>query len=133
MASRKEPGDIIDDVNGLVRVLGEKCSTCIFRPDNPMRLEPGYLQRIIRDNVENGALLTCHQTLPYGDFPDFGPAACRGFWESHGQHTIAGVIAEYMIGIIEIEPPKKENDEQVQPGREAEPAEHCHEQEEAQG
>jgi hypothetical protein len=129
--NRKQPGDILDDVTGLVRVLDEKCITCVFRSGNPMHLEPGYLQGIIRDNVGAGALLTCHKTLPYGDHPEFGPAACHGFWESHGKHTTAGIIAENFIGITYIKPPK-EHDEQVQAGREAEPTADRHEPEAGQ-
>lgn len=105
----KDAGDIVDDVTRKVRVLSEKCSTCIFWPGNRMHLSEGYLQDIIRGNVEVGSLLTCHQTLPYGDFPDFGSAACRGFWESHGQNTVAGIMAKYIIGITEVDPPRKGN------------------------
>ena len=111
MTRRKEPGDIIDDATGLVRVLSEKCSTCIFRKGNLMYLREGQLEEIIRSNVESGSLLTCHKTLPYGDHPAFGPAACRGFWDGYADQTLAGIWAKHIIGTIEIEPPAKDNDE----------------------
>lgn len=109
-------------------MFSEKCSTCIFWPGNRMHLREGYLQDIIRENVERGALLTCHQTLPYGDALD-EPTACHGFWSGYGLKTTAGIIARFAIGIIFVNPPKKEYSEQVQAGRQAEPAGNRHEQE----
>lgn len=63
---------------GKPRVLAEKCATCILRPGDPMHLGAARVREVIRANLEAGALLTCHSTLPYGDHPEVGEAACRG-------------------------------------------------------
>jgi hypothetical protein len=99
------PGDTRDPVTGLCRVLSEMCSTCVFRPGNPMHLEPGRLAEIVKANRDRETLLTCHQTLPYGDHPDFGPASCFGFWERFGKDLLAGRLAR-MIGIQRVKPPE---------------------------
>lgn len=74
-------------MGGRARLLTEKCSTCVFRPGNPMRLREGRLRDLIRDNLDAGAVLICHQTLPYGDHPEAGEAMCRGFWDAYGTQT----------------------------------------------
>lgn len=103
-AVNRDPADVLDPA-GKVRVLRKRCTTCVFRPGNLMHLEPGYLEELIRYNVNAGALLTCHQTLPYGDHPDFGPAVCAGFWARHGMKTAAGRIAKHLIGLVRPMPP----------------------------
>ena len=97
---------ILDPVTRKVRVLAEKCSTCIFRPGNLMDLRDGALQEIIQSNLKAGALLTCHQTLPEMKFRyGLDPAACHGFWEGYGRRTTAGRLALAYLGILYIEPP----------------------------
>lgn len=69
---------------GKPRVLAEKCSTCVFRPGNPMHLRPGRLARLVEDNLRAGALLMCHKTT-FGQQPE--EAACRGFLDAFGPHV----------------------------------------------
>jgi hypothetical protein len=107
MAERRHPADVIDCESGKVRVLSRQCPTCIFWPGNAMCLPPGRFEAIIRRNVEVGALLTCHSTLPYGPYPEFGPAVCAGFWARHGMKTAAGRTAKFMLGIVRVDPPKE--------------------------
>lgn len=102
----KDPGDIIDEETRLVRVMAERCSTCVFHPGNMMHLRPGYLADIIEGNIKAGALLTCHQTLPYNSDYDIDPAACRGFWDAYRMRTVAGIMAEFSIGITEVPIPE---------------------------
>jgi hypothetical protein len=101
-----EPGDLIDPQTGKVRVLAHRCYTCIFRPDDPMHLGPERTRQVIQDNLDKNALLTCHQTLPYGDHPGFGPAACAGFWAAHKNDVLAGRLAQLLLGVITVPPPK---------------------------
>lgn len=61
-------------------LLSDQCSTCVFRPGNPMRLRPGRLRELVRDNLAAGALLVCHQTT-YGQTPE--EAMCRRFWDRY--------------------------------------------------
>lgn len=105
MAERRHPADVIDRESGKVRVLSRCCGTCIFRAGNAMALAPGRFEDIIRGNVDAGSLLTCHSTLPYGPYPEFGPAVCAGFWARHGMKTAAGRIAKFMLGVIRVAPP----------------------------
>ena len=89
--------------DGHVRVLARRCSTCLFRRDHPFGADRAT--EVIEANVAAGALLTCHSTLPYGDHPDFGPAACAGFWAQHAMSTAAGRIARFILGVTRIAPP----------------------------
>ncbi|AXK90026.1 hypothetical protein SAMN05421776_11359 [Nocardia farcinica] len=57
-----------------VRVCEDKCSTCIFRPGNLMRLRPGRRSQMVRDALHDEGHITCHSTL---DQPL--SAICRGF------------------------------------------------------
>jgi hypothetical protein len=103
---QRHPADVIDQESGKVRVLLRRCETCVFRPGNPFETRPGRVEELIRRNVDAGALLTCHSTLPYGPYPEFGPAVCAGFWARHGLATAAGRIAKFMLGIVRVAPPE---------------------------
>lgn len=64
--------------DGRVHVLAEQCSTCIFRPGNPMRLQPGRLRCMVREALERDSTIICHSTLgPSGN------AICRGFFDAY--------------------------------------------------
>lgn len=105
-----DDSNIIDEETGKIRVLERMCDTCIFRPGARMSLSTERFDEVERANVERGALLTCHDTLSYGSYPDFGPAACFGFWERHGANVAAGRIA-MLIGILRIAPPGAADEE----------------------
>jgi len=105
MAEHRHPADVIDRDSGHVRVLSRQCTTCIFRPAGRGLFGASRVDEVIRRNVDSGALLTCHSTLPYGPYPEFGPAVCAGFWTRHGLATAAGRIAKFMLGIVRVAPP----------------------------
>ena len=48
-----------------------------------MRLGPERLRVIIGQALAAGSFVVCHDTLTYGDFPDYGPAICRGFFDAY--------------------------------------------------
>lgn len=100
----RDPADLIDPETGKVRVLRKRCATCVFRPGDLMHLGAGRLEDLVEGNLEAGALLTCHATLPYGDYPGFGPAACAGFWARFWRVTAAGRMAR-LIGLVRPMPP----------------------------
>ncbi|WP_433242629.1 hypothetical protein [Actinomadura nitritigenes] len=108
-ARNGEAGDIRDPATGKVRVLGRRCTTCIFRPDDPMFLGEEYTQRIIDANLQADALLTCHQTLPGVAPAGYAPAACNGFFRRHARDVMSGRLA-LMLGVTEIAPPEKDTD-----------------------
>jgi hypothetical protein len=106
--TRRDPADVLDRETGKVRVLRRRCETCVFRAEGREIFGAGRVRDLVRQNIEAGALLTCHSTLPYGPYPEFGPAVCAGFWARHGLSTAAGRIAAFMIGLVRIAPPAGE-------------------------
>ena len=104
---RRAPGDIIDRATGRVRVLSRRCDTCLFRRQGRQMFGEDRVAEVTAANLEAGALLTCHGTLPYGENPDFGPAACAGFWARHHRDVLAGRYALLFLGIIRVDPPRK--------------------------
>lgn len=95
--------------DGKLRVLSGQCSTCVFRPGNPMHLNPGRLRDLVQQNLAADAALVCHQTLTYGDHPGFGPALCRGFFDAYGHLVNLVRIMGRLGGINDtITPPTEE-------------------------
>lgn len=62
---------------GVVRVLTERCDTCIFRPGNLMQLQPGRVRDMVREIKKTDGCIPCHKTL---DFKE--QAICRGQFET---------------------------------------------------
>lgn len=64
-----------------MHVQRERCSTCIYRPGNLMRLQPGRVASMQRDSdsddLLDGGAIVCHQTLQGAQ------AVCRGYFD-HG-------------------------------------------------
>jgi hypothetical protein len=50
---------------------------------DPMHLGPDRTAAFIRQVLDAGSYVVCHDTLTYGDFPDYGPAICRGFFDAY--------------------------------------------------
>lgn len=86
--------------DGSVHVCASKCSTCIFRPGNPMKLEEGRVDRMVRESIEAGSGIICHQTL------DGDNAVCRGFFDVHKHEVQALQLAERLSMMTEVEPVK---------------------------
>lgn len=61
--------------DGRVHVQHSQCSTCIFRPGNPMHLERGVVAHMVTTCEENGGVIPCHKTL------DGLQSVCRGFYD----------------------------------------------------
>lgn len=96
---------VIDPGTRLLRLLSERCSTCIFRAGNPMHLEPGKLQQMVQQALNDGTWIICHQTLSYGDHPDYGGAICRGFADAYGHLAMWIMVARQYNAIVEVPPP----------------------------
>ena len=73
------PQDITDPATGLSRLLSERCSTCILRPGDKMHLGPEQTAAFVRRVLAEGTYVVCHQTLTYGDYPDFGRRSAGAF------------------------------------------------------
>ena len=83
------PQDITDPATGGSRLLSQRCATCILRPGDKMHLGPERLRAIITEALAAGTFVVCHDTLTYGDFPDYGPAICRGFYDAYAAQRYA--------------------------------------------
>lgn len=81
---------------GHVHVCREMCSTCIFRPGNPMYLRSGVVRGMVDAALADDAAITCHQTLG-GD-----TAVCRGFFDRHKTTPLA--LAIELRRLREVEP-----------------------------
>ena len=97
--------DITDPATGLSRLLSERCPTCILRPGDPMHLGPERTAAFIRQVLDAGSYVICHDTLTYGDFPDYGPAICRGFFDGYRDRTPALLILQAGRRLTEVPPP----------------------------
>ena len=89
-----------------VLVNSRRCSTCLFWMDCRSPVSPEKAQEVIDANVANDAVLTCHQTLSYGDYPEFHPAVCGGYWVKYKDKVLAAHIAERFVGILLVDPPE---------------------------
>ena len=100
------PQDITDPATGLSRLLSERCSTCILRPGDKMHLGPEQTAAFVRRVLAEGTFVVCHQTLTYGDNPDFGPAICRGFFDAFACRSPALRLLRAFGRLTEIGPPR---------------------------
>lgn len=88
----------IDPATHKLRVMAEKCSTCIFRPGNKMRLNDGRVAGMLQDIRMRDSYITCHQTLGTGE----PGAICKGGSDAHmGQLER---IARRIDGVLEVQP-----------------------------
>ncbi len=85
------------------RLLSRQCDTCIFRPGNPMHLDPGRLHEMVTTALAEQSFVICHDTLPYGPHPDTPPAICRGFYDRYT--TIRLRLIADLFGYLECDPP----------------------------
>jgi hypothetical protein len=72
------------------------CTSCIYRPDNPLDLE--HLESEVKD--EHGFFnkhRQCHHT------GNKTPACCRGFWNKHKDDFAGGQIAQRLNAVIEVD------------------------------
>lgn len=68
-ADHKQPRhdlSVSDPVLHKTRLLSQQCDTCIFRPGNPMHLNPGRLAAMVAEARTTAGYIICHRTLPYG-------------------------------------------------------------------
>ncbi len=70
-----------------VRVMKEKCKTCIFRPKNLMQLRPGKVESMIKEAIsEPHGSIVCHSTLYANE-----QAVCKGYFDGYKQHGLLQV------------------------------------------
>lgn len=88
-----------------------QCPTCIYRPGNPMHLQAGRLRQLTEEALQQGNQgVICHDTLPYGENPDFGPALCRGFYDQFGPRSNFCRVINRIGGFQEVTPPRGDHE-----------------------
>lgn len=82
-----------------VHVQAKKCETCIYRPGNLMRLDPGRKDQMQADAIREGGVIPCHQTIHGAREQE---SVCRGFFDV-AKHEGLLAVAERM-DIVEFTP-----------------------------
>ena len=70
-----------------------------------MHLGPERTAAFIRQALDAGSYVVCHDTLTYGDFPGYGPAICRGFFDRYRDRTPVLLILHAGRRLTEVPPP----------------------------
>ncbi|GAA2658759.1 hypothetical protein [Streptomyces vastus] len=93
--------DVADPLTGTVRVCAEMCTTCIFRPGNPMHLQEGRVTAMVAEARAREGHITCHSTLGTNS-----PAICRGYADGPDQgRSLALRLARALGTLHEVTPP----------------------------
>lgn len=66
-----------------VRIMAEKCDTCIFHPGNRMMLEPGRVASMVADIKAGDSYIPCHKSLG-----NFMVAICHGGNVAHESQLV---------------------------------------------
>jgi hypothetical protein len=88
--------------NGRIHILSERCSTCVFRPGNLVRLRPGRMKDLVESNRKADTAFACHQTL-WEEGVD--RAICRGYFDAYWQAITPLRMAVALSMITEQDPP----------------------------
>ena len=75
----------------MIPVFAERCTTCVFRPGNRMRLAAGRLADLVASNRALGTLLVCHLTT-YDQRPELGEVLCRGYFDAYADESSVAQI-----------------------------------------
>ena len=74
-------------------------------PGDLMHLGPERTTAFIRQVLAERSYVVCHDTLTYGDFPGYGPAICRGFFDAYRTRSAALLILQAGRRLTEVPPP----------------------------
>lgn len=94
--------DVGDHEQRKSRLCAKQCSTCIFRPGNPV-MGPERLGEFVAEVVLAQAFIPCHSTYPPLAPAGVKPAICRGFFNRHRTRSLQ--FMERLWGFVEVEPP----------------------------
>jgi len=96
VASGVSRTDVFRD--GKVHVQERKCSTCIYRPGNLMKLDPGRKDQMQADAIRGEGVIPCHQTIAAYTGERGEESVCRGFFDV-AKHEGLLAVAE-RLGIV---------------------------------
>jgi hypothetical protein len=70
-----------------------------------MHLESGRVRNMVQGALQQGSQgIICHQTLSYGDHPEFGGALCRWFYDTYGAQNNFIRVMGRLGGFDEVDP-----------------------------
>jgi hypothetical protein len=84
-----------------------------------MHLGPERLRVVIADALAGGTFVVCHDALTYGNFPDYGPAICRGFFDAHAGRSSPLIFLQTFRRLTEVRRPARARLMLAAPGRPA--------------
>lgn len=84
------------DSRARIRLMADKCSTCVFRPGNKMDLVAGRVKQMVESVRATDSYIPCHKTLGTG----IPSAICRGGHEAH-EGALAR-MADRLGGLVEV-------------------------------
>jgi hypothetical protein len=74
-----------------------------------MHIKPGRLKGMVHDALQEGCQgIICHETLSYGEYPEFGGALCRWFYDTYGPQNNFIRVMWRLGGFTEVDPPSEE-------------------------
>jgi hypothetical protein len=96
--------EVGDPTTYKLRILSERCATCILRPPGErIRLSNDRIREFVNDAIGRDSYIVCHSTLP-GAAPDgVLPAICRGFADAYSTNALR--MGERLLGFVEVDPP----------------------------
>jgi hypothetical protein len=83
------------------------CETCVFRPGNLMRLQPGRLRGMVSDALRDDTAIICHETLEAWDGEGDAEAICRGFFDRHADASFPIRLAVWLKRIRYLRPKRR--------------------------
>lgn len=79
------------------------CPTCIFRPGNPMHLEPGRVRSMVEESRRKDSFIICHETIDFQAQEDGvsgeDEAMCRGHLDSGAYPQLLRIADR--LGLVE--------------------------------
>lgn len=105
---RDETPQVADPETGEIRVLEDRCGTCVLNPaSNNADLRPGRLKQFVEGTRSTDGHVVCHSTVPPA-VPAGTPAAmCRGYVDAYGMPRAAQDIIRLGFGrLVEVPVPK---------------------------
>lgn len=90
----------VEDGHLRVRLLAEKCSTCIFRAGNKMDLHPGRVQQMVLECLARDSFVVCHSTL--SGMSGAQNAICRGYYDGYKDRSRLLMDVEHMMGFKQV-------------------------------
>lgn len=93
---------VADSATGAIRLCAEMCATCIFRPGNPMHLEPGRVADMVEETRRREGHIVCHDTLGTSQ-----PAICRGYADGPDKGVSLALRLARALGTLKEVPPPR--------------------------